>query len=58
MEFILQNAESLMAIIGGLVTVASLIVALTPSNKDDKVVGIIKGLLQRLSMVKDNEGVK
>jgi len=58
MQFIIQNAESFMAIIGSLVTLASLIVALTPSNKDDKVVGVIKSFLQRLSMVKDNEGVK
>ncbi len=58
MQFIIENAESIMAIIGSLVTVASAIVALTPSNKDDKLVGKIKSILQRLSFIKDTEGVK
>ena len=57
-QFILSNADAMLAIIGSLVTAASLIVALTPSHSDDKIVGVIRGALERLSMIKHNEGVK
>ena len=56
-QFILGNADTMLAILGSLVVVASLIVGLTPSRADDKVVGIIKGFLERASMIKHNEGV-
>ena len=57
-QFILSNADAMLAIIGSLVTAASLIVALTPSHSDDKIVGVIRGALERLSMIKHSEGVK
>ena len=57
-QFIIGNADTMLAIIGSLVTAASLIVALTPSHTDDKVVGVIRGALERLSMIKHTEGVK
>ena len=57
-QFILSNADAMLAILGSLVTAASLIVALTPSHTDDKIVGIIRGALERLSFIKHTEGVK
>lgn len=45
MEWIVQHWKDILAIIGGVVTVASLIVKLTPTQKDDNVLAkIIKFL--------------
>ena len=57
-QFIISNADAIFAILGSLVTAASLIVALTPSHSDDQVVGIIRNALERLSFIKHTEGVK
>ena len=58
LEFIIAHADTVFAIVGALVTVASLIVGLTPSHRDDEIVGIIRNMLERLSMLKHTEGVK
>ncbi len=45
MEWIVQHWKDVLAVIGGVVTVASLIVKLTPTQKDDNVLAkIIKFL--------------
>ncbi len=45
MEWITQHGKDILAIIGAVVTVASLIVKLTPTQKDDDVLAsVIKGL--------------
>lgn len=36
--FVLSNADTLLAVLGALLTLASLVTALTPSPKDDEVV--------------------
>lgn len=50
MEFIQQNYEAIFAAIGALVTAASTIVALTPSTKDDAIVGKIVEFISKFSV--------
>ena len=50
MNWIQTNGKDILAIIGGIVTVASLIVKLTPTQKDDAVLGKIIQVLSALSL--------
>jgi hypothetical protein len=49
-EFIQANYENIFAIIGQIVFVASAIVALTPSTKDDAIVGKIVEFISKFSV--------
>lgn len=51
MDWIITNGDDVLAIIGGVVSVATLIVALTPSTKDDEILGKIIAVLDKLSIV-------
>lgn len=51
MNWILENYQAVFAIIGAIVSVASMIVALTPSQKDDALIGKIIAVLDKLSIV-------
>ena len=50
MNWIHANAKEILAIIGAVVTVASLIVKLTPTPKDDAVLAKIIRVLSALSL--------
>lgn len=50
MEWITQHWKDILAIIGGVVTVASLIVKLTPTQKDDTALGKIIKILAALGL--------
>ncbi len=50
MEWIHSNWKDILAVIGGVVTVASIIVKLTPTQKDDNVLAKIINLLAALSL--------
>lgn len=50
MEWITQHWKDILAIIGGVVTVASIIVKLTPTQKDDNVLAKIIKILAALSL--------
>lgn len=50
MDWIMQHWKDILAIIGGVVTVASLIVKLTPSQKDDTVLAKIIKILSALGL--------
>ena len=50
MHWIETNGKDILAIIGGIVTVASLIVKLTPTPKDDRVLNKIITILSALSL--------
>ena len=50
MEWILEHGKDVLAIIGGVVAVASLIVKLTPTQKDDTVLGKIIKILAALGL--------
>ena len=50
MDWIMQHWKDILAIIGGIVTVASLIVKLTPTQKDDGVLAKIIKILSALGL--------
>lgn len=50
MEWITQNWKDILAVIGGVVTVASIIVKLTPTPKDDTVLSKIIKILAALGL--------
>ena len=50
MEWITQHWKDVLAVIGGVVTVASIIVKLTPTQKDDNVLSKIITILVALSL--------
>lgn len=50
-SFIQNHWDELLAIIGGVVSVASIIVKLTPTTKDDSVLNTIINFLAKLSIV-------
>ncbi len=50
MNWIQTNGKDILAIIGGIVTVASLIVKLTPTPKDDVVLAKVIKVLAALSL--------
>lgn len=49
--WITNNWKNILAIIGGVVSVATVIVQLTPSTKDDEILTIIINILEKLSLV-------
>lgn len=50
-SFIQNHWDELLAIVGGIVSVASIIVKLTPTTKDDNVLNTIINFLAKLSIV-------
>ena len=50
-----SNWKNILAIIGGVVSVATMIVKLTPTTKDDKILTIIVNILDKLSIVNTKE---
>ena len=50
-SFIQNHWDELLAIIGGVVSVASIIVKLTPTTKDDNALNTIVNFLAKLSIV-------
>ncbi len=50
MNWIAENYDAVFAIFGKIVLVASGIVALTPSTKDDELVGKIMKFIERFSL--------
>ena len=50
MNWIMSNWKDILAIIGGVVTVASIIVKLTPTQKDDNVLAKVISILAALSL--------
>lgn len=50
-SFIQNHWDELLAIIGGVVSIASIIVKLTPTTKDDNVLNTIINFLAKLSIV-------
>jgi len=51
MEFITQHYQDILAIIGAVVTLATLIVGLTPTTKDDEILGKIVRVLDYFSVL-------
>ena len=51
MDYIAQHLDEILAAIGAIVTAASMIVALTPSTKDDEALGKIVKFIEKFSVV-------
>lgn len=58
-DFLQTNFENILAIIGGVVAVATAIVAITPSTKDNEILTKIVNVLEKLSLLntKDNKEI-
>ena len=54
-SFIQNHWDELLAIIGGIVSVASIIVKLTPTTKDDNVLNAIVNFLAKFSIINTKE---
>lgn len=50
MEWIQTNGKDILAIIGGVVSVVSIIVKLTPTSQDDRLLGRVIKVLSALSL--------
>ena len=57
-NFIQNHYDEFLAIIGGIVSIATIIVKLTPSTKDDEVLGKIINLLAKFSIINTKEDQK
>lgn len=58
-EYIKTNWQDILAIIGGVVTIASVIVKLTPTQKDDTILGKVISVLVYFSLYnKDGKASK
>ena len=55
LTFIQNHWDELLAIIGGIVSVASIIVKLTPTTKDDNVLNAIVNFLAKFSIINTKE---
>lgn len=58
-DFLQTNFENILAIIGGVVAIATAIVAITPSTKDNEILTKIVNVLEKLSLLntKDNKEI-
>lgn len=58
-DFLQTNFENILSIIGGVVAIATAIVAITPSTKDNEILTKIVNVLEKLSLLntKDNKEI-
>ena len=56
--FIKLHYDDILAIIGGIVSIATIIVKLTPSIKDDEILNKIINVLSKLSIINTKEDTK
>jgi len=54
-NFIQNHYDELLAIIGSVVTIATIIVGLTPSTKDNEILSKIVNILEKFSLVNSKE---
>ena len=57
-NFIQNHYDELLAIIGGIVSIATIIVKLTPTDKDNKVLEKIINFLEKFSIINTKEDQK
>lgn len=50
MEWIIENADTLLLIVTSTITVASLIATLTPTDKDDKIIKAVGKVINALAL--------
>lgn len=56
--FLKLHYDDILAIIGGIVSIATIIVKLTPSTKDDEILNKIINILSKLSIINTKEDTK
>lgn len=55
MTWILENWVTIVSVVGGVVSVASTIVGLTPTPKDDAILKAVREFLIRISILKPSD---
>lgn len=56
--FLKLHYNDILAIIGGIVSIATIIVKLTPSTKDDEILNKVINVLSKLSIINTKEDTK
>ena len=56
--FLKLHYDDILAIIGGIVSIATIIVKLTPSTKDDEILNKVINVLSKLSIINTKEDTK
>ena len=56
--FLKLHYDDILAVIGGIVSIATIIVKLTPSTKDDEILNKIINVLSKLSIINTKEDTK
>lgn len=58
LDFIINHYDELLAIIGAIVSLSTIIVKLTPTTKDDAILKTLIGYLESFSLVNTKENQK
>lgn len=58
LNFIAEHYDEMLAIIGGIVSIATIIIRLTPSTRDDEILAKIVNILAKFSIVNTKQDTK
>lgn len=58
LNFIVEHYDEILAIIGGIVSIATIIVKLSPSKRDDEILAKIINILAKLSLINTKQDAK
>lgn len=58
LNFIAEHYDEILAIIGGIVSIATIITRLTPSTRDDEILAKIVNILSKFSIVNTKQDTK
>ncbi|WP_294403091.1 hypothetical protein [uncultured Clostridium sp.] len=58
LNFIAEHYDEMLAIIGGIVSIATIIVKISPSKRDDEILAKIVNVLAKLSLINTKQDAK
>ena len=58
LNFIVEHYDEILAIIGGIVSIATIIVKISPSKRDDEILAKIINILAKLSLINTKQDAK